>query len=153
MKKWNELCLHDIEDSHVRAMLELQYANYQLNKWLEQVLKSFNISNEQFNVLKYLEARDSDMPNLKDIQMNLPNQTKNTTRLVEKLKQKGLVYSQINPTNKRELQIRITQEGLALIKQIEGPMNEFMGKLKSALTEEESLQLSALLAKFYLMEG
>ena len=152
MKKWSELCLTEIEDGHVKAILELQYANYQYVKWVEQVLKPYNISNEQFNVLKVLAADYPRLFSLKDVQQRLPNQTKNTTRLVEKLKQKGWVSSQINPDNKRQLQITITAEGLKLIKDIDVPFGAFIGNLKSCFTAEEAQQLSQLLAKFYAMQ-
>lgn len=152
MEKWNELCLPDIEDSHIKSILELQYANYQYVRWVENILKPFNISNEQFNVMKVLQAEFPNMMNLKEIQIRLPNQTKNTTRLVDKLKQKGFLSSEINPENKRQLQIVITAEGLRVLEGIQIPFSNFVGKLKNALTLEESKQLSLLLSKFYKLD-
>ncbi|MFD2567613.1 MarR family winged helix-turn-helix transcriptional regulator [Pseudotenacibaculum haliotis] len=152
MEKWNELCLPDISDTHIRSILELQYTNYQYNKWMESLLKSFQISNEQFNVLKILQAEYPNAFSLKEIQKRLPNQTKNTTRLVDKLHKKDLVISNVNPNNKRQLQIIISKKGLNVLKEIETPFGAFIAKLKSTLTTEESKQLSHLLSKVYKME-
>ena len=154
MMKWEDLCLNEIGDSHVKAMLAMEYATYQYDKWMETLLRDFDISYEQFNILKILEAaHPGTQPfSLKDVQVRLVNQTKNTTRLVEKLRKKALVDSHINPNNRRQLQITITQKGLDLLATIDSPFNALLNKVKTSVSEEEATQLTTILAKIYSIE-
>lgn len=152
MKKWYEICLPDIDDSHIRATLELQYANYTYNRMIESVLEPFDLSHEQFNILKILQANNPSALSLKEVQAELTNQTKNTTRLVEKLRNKGFVESVINPDNKRQLLITITQKGLNTVTDITEPYENLLTKIKSSISTKEAEQLSGLLSKIYKLE-
>ena len=153
MKKWEDLCLPAIKDSHLKAMLELQYTHYHYSRMKESVLKPFGVSFEQFNALKVLQSEYPQSVSLKEVQMQLINQTKNTTRLVDKLTKSGFVISKINPENKRQLQIKITPKGLEILSKIEEPLDKLLAKIKSVISEEEAKQLSSILSKIYSLPG
>lgn len=152
MKKWEELCLPAIKDIHLRAILELQYAHYHHNRMIEVALKPFELSPEQFNTLKVLQSQHPRSLSLKEVQMQLANQTKNTTRLVDKLTKSGYVSSKINPENKRQLCINVTQKGLTILHEIEEPFADILNKVKSSISKEEAQTLSTILAKIYAVQ-
>ncbi len=86
--------------------------------------------------------------NLKQVQKKLLNQTANTTRLVEKLRLKGLVERAISPESRREVLISLTPKGEKKLKEVVPALEKIDKELKVNLKGKESLELARLLKKF-----
>jgi len=71
----------------------------------------------------------------------------NASRLVDKLKEKGLVERHECLTDRRRVDIVITQSGLDLIQQASAAVEHKRHETFSTITEEEATQLSLLLDK------
>ena len=143
--KWEELVLDVIPDEHVKMVVSMMHTGIMYEKLMSRVLKNYNISNEQFSILKILEVIHPDHYCLKDIQERLINQTTNTTRLVEKLRQKEFVTCDQNTENRRKLNISITKKGLQLLQRAEKSLDPITIELKKVITQKES---KVLLDKF-----
>lgn len=136
------------ENPQILAVLEILKSGYMYDKKVQNVLKPFGISHEQFNVLRILEHNHPRLFSLKEIQSRLMNQTANTTRLVEKIKVKGLVNSSYSKTNRRKLEIGLTSNGLRLLKQIKGPLFELGKQVEHVLSDQDAQKLVKILRKF-----
>ncbi|HAA11678.1 MAG TPA: MarR family transcriptional regulator [Cytophagales bacterium] len=144
---WKELFLDPLPDAHVKSVISLFYTNYHYDKLLANTLKPFGISYEQFNILKVLQDHHPKAYTLKEVQMRLINQTANTTRLVEKLRLKGLLLTERDSHNRRLMNISITDKGLKLLVEIEKPLEGIRTSLRNDLSVEEAKTLTALLEK------
>ena len=71
----------------------------------------------------------------------------NTTRLVEKLRLKGLITRIQNEENRRKVEIRITDEGLKLLDEIDDIHSNFENDIVANLNNKEILTLNKLLNK------
>jgi DNA-binding MarR family transcriptional regulator len=100
-------------------------------------LKPFDISSEQFNVLRILRGRKGEPANMCDIQERMITKMSNTTRLVEKLLQKGLVNRNICPVNRRKVEITITEKGLEVLRQIDPLIVQFEQRFIQSLNPAE----------------
>jgi DNA-binding MarR family transcriptional regulator len=69
-----------------------------------------------------------------------------TSRIVDRLVLKELVKKEICPTDKRLVDVTITEKGQDLLKRIDAGA-DINGQIMQNLSEEESEQLSALLDK------
>ncbi len=96
-----------------------------LSEKINELLKPFDISSEQFNVLRILRGRKGEPANMCDIQKRMIAKMSNTTRLVEKLLQKGLVNRKTCPVNRRKVEITITENGLETLRQIDPVIVQF----------------------------
>ena len=134
------------------AILEILKSGYWYDKKVREVLKPFDISHEQFNVLRILEHNQLRKFSLKEIQSRLMNKTDNTTRLVEKLRQKGFVASAYSEANRRMLQIGITPDGMNLLKEISLPLLQLGEKVNSVLPDEDALEVTRILRNFRSMK-
>lgn len=143
--KWEEIVLDVIPDEHVKMVVSMMHTSIKYEKLMAAALKPYNISNEQFSVLKILEVVHPGHYCLKDIQERLINQTANTTRLVEKLRQKELVTCEQNPESRRKLNISITKKGLKLMRKAEKSLDPITLELKKVITQKET---KVLLDKF-----
>ena len=71
----------------------------------------------------------------------------NTTRLVEKLRLKGLITRIQSEENRRKVEIRITASGLSLLNEIDDVHTNFENDVVGNLTKKEVLTLNKLLNK------
>ncbi|MFA6260041.1 MAG: MarR family transcriptional regulator [Bacteroidia bacterium] len=109
-----------------------------------QRFKPFNISIQQYNVLRILRGSNPTPLMLSDISSRMIDKNSNATRLVEKLRVKGLVKREICNNNRRQVDISITQKGLDLLTEIEVNAEDFHSQLK-VLTIDEATALNEYL--------
>ncbi|MDW8289011.1 MAG: MarR family transcriptional regulator [Flammeovirgaceae bacterium] len=82
-------------------------------------LKPYGISPQQYNVLRILRGQYPNPAMLALIQERMLDKSSNATRLVEKLRLKGLVTRNLCEHNRRQVDILITQKGLDLLKTLD----------------------------------
>ncbi len=115
---------------------------------IQEAIKPFGISSQQFNVLRILRGQKGKPANLSTIQERMVTKMSNTTRLVDKLVEKGLSERIICPSNRRKIEIRITEEGLLLLKEldpiIENVENSFAEKINDKEIESLNTKLNEL---------
>jgi DNA-binding MarR family transcriptional regulator len=83
---------------------------------------------------------------LADIAQRMIEKNSNCTRLVEKLKQKGLVDRQLCESNRRQVDISITPKGLKLLEKIDSDNNQLVSFQKS-ISKTEAEELNRILDK------
>ncbi len=118
-----------------------------MNEKFSDHLKQYAISIQQFQVLRSLKALKGAPANLQSIQSEMVSKSSNTTRLVEKLRLKGLITRIQNEENRRKVDINITEEGLTLLAEIEIVHTEFEKEIVGNLNQTEIIALNQLLEK------
>lgn len=120
------------------------------SSWLYNInasrLKSFDITPEQFNVLRILRGSHPKTMMLADITCRMIDKSSNATRLVEKLRQKGLLKREICENNRRQVDISITDKGLNVLKKIDAEEAEWLQTLKN-ISKSEAQELNRILDK------
>jgi len=112
------------------------------------ILKSFDLSVEQFNVLRILRGQKGKPANMCVIQERMIAKTSNTTRLVDKLLLKGLVNREVCEENRRKMEITITEKGLKLLAELDPKIEAHETLFSTNLTSEELENLNNLLEKY-----
>ena len=110
-------------------------------------LKQYALSVEQYNVLLLLKKLNGEPANLSTIQNSMTSKMSNTTRLVEKLRLKGLLTREQSLENRRKVEIRITDKGLLLFAQMESAQMKTEKEIVSKLTKRDLVTLNKLLNK------
>ena len=80
-----------------RSIIHIALVYYRIQDELNAALKPFDVSLQQFNVLRILRGRNGEPANLSTINDRMVSKMSNTTRLVDKLLAKGLVSRQTCP--------------------------------------------------------
>jgi len=109
-------------------------------------LKSHGITPEQYNVLRILRGSHPNALMLANITCRMIDKSSNATRLVEKLRQKGLVRRDICKDNRRQVDIIITPKGLETLSKIDADSGEWQSMLKN-ITKSEAQELNRVLDK------
>ena len=147
MRLEEELVMNKFQSPHHRAILNVLFTSYWLNDKMALLMKSYYISEQQYNVLRILRGQKGSPINLMDIQSRMLHKTSNVTRLVEKLRQKGFVVRVLCEDNRRKVEITITKKGLKLLDEL-APIQKASEKdLFKGLTKQEATQLGYLLDK------
>ena len=131
-----------------RAVLNITYTQIVVSESFNELLKPYDISGEQYNVLRILRGQKGKPANMFVIQERMLAKTSNTTRLVDKLLLKELVTRNVCPNNRRKIEVLITAKGLALLHKLEPKVQEYEQLFASNLNAEELQQLSYLLEKY-----
>ena len=124
----------------------LQTGNW-MNETFSDHLKQFALSIQQYQVLRSLKKLNGQPADLQSLQAEMVSKNSNTTRLVEKLRLKGLITRFQNEENRRKVEIRITDQGLDLLEEIDKIQQQFETAVVGNLTEKEIINLNKLLIK------
>ena len=118
-----------------------------MNEKFSDHLKQYALSIQQFQVLRSLRVLKGKPTDLLTLQAEMVSKNSNTTRLVEKLRLKGLITRIQSEVNRRKVEIRITESGLSLLNEIDGVHTNFENDVVGNLTKKEVLTLNKLLNK------
>ncbi|MEE2900032.1 MAG: MarR family transcriptional regulator [Gemmatimonadota bacterium] len=129
----------------MEAMLNLHFTSHWLSRVFHEQLKDFDISNEQYNILRILRGNRAGTYNLCEVQERMLNRTANATHLVEKLRKRGLVSRRTSEEDRQRVDIAITEEGLDLLAGMDLPVQQIERRTAQALTNEKARTLTRLL--------
>ncbi len=131
-----------------RIILNIMYTNNILNERFNEILKPYDLSGEQYNVLRILRGQKGKPANMCVIQERMIAKTSNTTRLVDKLLLKEFVTRNVCPDNRRKIEVLITQKGLDVLTELDPKVSTHENLAASNLSQQEMEQLNTLLEKY-----
>lgn len=135
-------------DNSRKVVLNIIYTQNIINDHFNEILKPYDLSGEQYNVLRILRGQKGCPANMCVIQERMLAKTSNTTRLVDKLLLKEFVTREVCPDNRRKIEVLITQKGLNVLTELDPKVIEHEKKFSQNLSSEELEQLNSLLEKF-----
>jgi DNA-binding MarR family transcriptional regulator len=134
------------DSEHLKANINILYtANWLYNK-ISANLKPFNLTHEQFNVLRILKGSHPRSMCQKDVKCRMIAPNSNVTLIIKKLIDKELVQVAQAMHDKREYQINITVTGMMLLEDIAKKIQRDDNRYNN-LTVSEAFHLNALLDK------
>ena len=134
------------ETEHQRAAVNIMFTSNWLYSTNASRLKKHDITPEQFNVLRILRGSYPKPLMLGEITCRMLDKSSNATRLVEKLRQKGYVERELCESNRRQVDIVITDKGLSLLTNIDNEADEWNNSIKT-ITKAEAQELNRILDK------
>lgn len=127
------------------AVIEMITTGNWVQEKLSEALKPYNLSIAQFNVLRILRGQKGKPASLACVNEKMIHKMSNTTRLVDKLLEKGLVERIICPDNRRKIELTITDSGLDLLKELDKVISKTEETIVGNLDQKEVNQLTGLL--------
>lgn len=131
-----------------RTVLNIMFTQNIVADAFNEILRTFDLSVEQFNVLRILRGQKGKPANMCVIQERMIAKTSNTTRLVDKLLLKGLVNRVVCEQNRRKMEITITEKGLQLLTELDPKIEAHEFLFANNLTKQELENLNELLEKY-----
>lgn len=135
-------------DNAKKVILNIMYTQNVVQDHFNELIKPYDLSGEQYNVLRILRGQKGKPANMCVIQERMLAKTSNTTRLVDKLLLKEFVTRNVCPDNRRKIEVLITQKGLDVLKELDPKVDEHEKTFADNLKPEELTFLNQLLEKY-----
>jgi len=140
---------HRVEDE---AFVNIQRTADALMQGVASALKPMGLSPTQYNVLRILSGAEPDGLACREIADRMITRDPDITRLLDRLEDRGLVARSRDREDRRVITTRISDKGLRLLKDLDGPIEglhlEQMGhlggrKLRSLISLLEAARTKA----------
>ncbi len=146
MKIEEEIQQQKFRNAHHKVAVNLLYTAAWLEDRNKNFFKEYDITNQQFNILRILRGQLPKKISGAEIKNRMLDKNSDVSRLLDRLILKNLVAKSQCPNDKRAADVVITDSGLDLLKKIDGKMDE-TDLAVFHLTKTEATQLSDLLDK------
>jgi DNA-binding MarR family transcriptional regulator len=111
------------------------------------VFKHYDITRQQFNVLRILRGQHPGHASVNLIRERMLDKMSDASRIVERLRLKDLVVRKNAEKDKRAVEVSITPAGLKLLEDMEKPVQGFE-QMFNCWSPEETAQMNELLDRF-----
>jgi DNA-binding MarR family transcriptional regulator len=111
----------------------------------EELFGKFDLTAQQYNALRLLEAKLPEPMLTSAIAQRLISRAPDITRLLDRLEQRGLVTRNRPADNRRTVQVTITQAGLELLAELSRPVRDCHARQLGHLPAEQLRKLIDLL--------
>lgn len=102
-----------------KLAVNLLFTHGWLISFQKKLFENHNITNAQFNILRILRGQHPDPVSINILKERMLDKMSDTSRLVERLRTKGLVDRNICQDDRRKSDVSITQAGLDLLKDLD----------------------------------
>lgn len=127
------------------AYLNLWRSYDRLKAIEEEVFNEFDLSAQQYNSLRLLEAIQPGTMPTSALGNRLISRAPDMTRLLDRLEERGLVYRERRSDNRRVVEVGITPAGIQLLERMAPTVKECHERQLGHLSEKELKQLTELL--------
>lgn len=130
------------------AYIALLRAADRLKTYFEIIVAPFDITGQQYNVLRILRGAEPDgLPTL-TIAERMIERTPGITRMIDRLEAKRLAVRELRTNDRRCVHCRITEKGLNLLELLDEPVDVTNDGFRG-LSEAELENLTVLLEKVW----
>lgn len=129
-----------------RAIINLVFTGNWLTAQHTKFLRTYNLTEQQFNILRILRGQQPRPASINLIKERMLDKMSDVSRIVERMRKLGLVEREICPSDRRSVEVVITEQGLELLTEVD----EHAAKVDSVLdnlNNEELQTLNTLLDK------
>lgn len=132
-------------NDYQKVIVNLAYTYNWTNERLKKIFDQQDLTGQQFNILRILRGSPVPLSTLQ-IRERMLDKMSDTSRIVDRLIIKELVKKVTCKTDKRLVDVTITEKGRNILSIIDSHEDE-MERIASALTAEEAQTLNMLLDK------
>jgi len=129
-----------------KVQINLLYTGQWTKNKVAQFFKMFDLTHQQFNILRILDNYDKRQMSMSEIKERLFEHDSDMPRLLGRMVQKGLVKKVPSKLDKRKTLVSLTQEGKEIYDQAIGQLNK-MDQIFYNLSKKELKKLNKLLDK------
>lgn len=146
MKIEDEIHQKQFRNEYQKATINIIYTYGWLTTRLKQFLNNYDITLQQFNVLRILRGQHPGSISTSVIRDRMLDRNSDASRIVDRLHRQGLVDKQPCPSDRRLVDVKISAKGMKLLETIDKKQDE-LDNLLGNLTDEEVKEFNRLLDK------
>jgi DNA-binding MarR family transcriptional regulator len=148
MLVYNYKLMAEDNSMHAKAYFNLLKTGTWVEDQIKEVLKPFNLTHAQLNVLYALMENDPDPVSASELKNKILVSNPDVTRLLDRLVKKGLVLRDPCPDNRRKIDISLTDKGRELFNEAHSAGKQAVGNFfEDKITVEEATEFRRILHK------
>lgn len=132
-----------------QLLLYLLYTRSVVHLEQKRRLKPWNITPEQYNILRILRGQHGKPMALNDLTCRMIDPTSNASRLVEKLRAKGLVTRKASRMDRRRVDVALTPAGTQCVESATAQLLEIERMFETAIPLALAAEMNAALDAFH----
>lgn len=125
--------------------LSIQRAAEALSWGINETLKQADLTPTQYNVLRILRGAGAEGTSCREIGERMVTKDSDITRLLDRLESRGLISREREARDRRVITARITDEGLRVLAELDGPIAQRHRRQLAHLGEKQVASLIKLL--------
>jgi MarR family transcriptional regulator, organic hydroperoxide resistance regulator len=129
----------------MEVFLNLVRTADRLMRDFDELFKPYGLSLTQFNVLRILMYAEGEPLPCKAIAQRMITRDPDITRLLDRLEARKLISRERDPSDRRIVCTRITEEGMKLLEELNKPLVECHARQLAHMEEPQLTQLIGLL--------
>lgn len=142
----NEIGISSFRNEWQKASISILYTHGIVFNSYERFFKEHDLTTQQYNILRILHEQYPEPVTTSFLREKMLDKMSDASRLVNRLANKGLVAVSPNTSDKRLVNIVISEKGLETIYNVK-EQYQIIDELLTGLSEEEAAQLTKLLYK------
>ena len=146
MKLEDEITQRKFRNPKHKLTVNIIYTYGWLNNNHQRIFKAHGITPQQYNILRILRGQHPMPATIKLLKERMLDKMSDASRIVEKLRQKGLVTRLISRHDRRHCDVFISKKGLKLLSELDGRSGDF-DKFLNSISNKDAEKLNALLDK------
>ena len=142
----NEINQPSFRSEDQKAIVNIIFTYHWVTEKLKNILSVEGITMQQYNILRILRGSDPTPLSTLSIRERMLDKMSDTSRIVERMIRNGLVGKRICSTDKRLVDINLTDAGKKMLLRLDERIDE-MDEITANLNSEELTSLNHLLDK------
>jgi DNA-binding MarR family transcriptional regulator len=141
----DEINQRKFRNEHQKAAINLIYTSNWLNEQMKYFFDNYDITAQQFNILRILRGAGEPLSTMQ-IRERMLDKMSDTSRIVDRLVKKEMAKKNIRKTDRRLVDVTITEKGKELLAELDSKDIEMDAVLRG-LDETDVKQINQLLDK------
>lgn len=146
MKLETEIKQKKFKDVYHKLAVNIIYTHSWLTSHQSEILCKYKITTQQYNILRILRGQYPDPVTINELKERMLDKMSDASRLVERLRLKGLVDRQSNSADRRRADVKILKQGLKILEEMDD-IEVHLKKVLSNITEKEADVVNEILDK------
>jgi len=128
-----------------RLVMNIIFTGNHLSASSNRLFKKYDLTNQQFNVLRILRGQNGTAITVKNIESRMLDRSSNVSRLIDKLLKKSLVERIPSCEDRRRVDINVTQKGLDLLGSMDVDVRAMEFACLNCVHEEQAVLANQIL--------
>lgn len=146
MRLEDEIKQKAFKSEYQKLAVNIIFTHGWLNSLQKKQFDSFGITTAQYNILRILRGQHPNPASINLLKERMLDKMSDTSRLIERLRVKGLVDRKICSDDRRKSDVKITAQGLKLLSDLDEVEDRIENNL-SNISRKEAKTLNDLLDK------
>jgi DNA-binding MarR family transcriptional regulator len=129
------------------AILSVLRTESLLSNHINTTLRQNDLSQPLYNILRILKGAGTDGTKVQDIACRMISPVPDTTRLIDRLEQKGLASRTRSKEDRRVVRVVISKKGAKLLQKVDPAMRAINKKLVGHMKDKDLTKLNSLLSQ------